>query len=135
MGSVPSRVHHRCFNEYNTRFLKRKSNYYLTLYDCRSGLKASFLREYPVGCYMYLCENCYYTHYSNERDNPSLENVKKYPMNVDDIKLSQNAYYEWYSEIPIPECDREYVEGELPEKIKMDKPKWIEFENGVKITN
>lgn len=132
MGNIVS-INHRCFNEYNTRFLKRSSNYYLPTHECKSGLDASWLREYPKGSFVYVCEDCYYEHYDDDRDDPQLSRGP-YAPKPNDIGLSYNKdECEWSSKMPIPEVNRDLIDGEWPESVKMERPEWIEFPSGVRM--
>lgn len=120
MGNETS-SYHRCYNEYNSRFIKGETNYGLPLHKCNSTLNASFLREYPEGCYMYVCEDCYYKHYQTDEP-PPLQYTTP-----DDIKLSKNEDGEMQSRTPKPEHNR----SDEKKVENVYSPKWTEYTSGV----
>lgn len=132
--SKPNRI--KCFNELNTRFYHKDTNYSLKLHECNKGLDASYLREFPKGCYTYVCEHCYYEFYLNN-DNPPDDiytTSTTHPTCHDNIQLryDENSH-SYYSRIPVPEWEREMVDGEWPDHMMMDKPIWKEIPSGIDV--
>jgi len=133
MGSQPSKI--KCFNELNTRYYKTNINFNMKTHECKSGLDATFLREFPPGCFTYVCENCYYNHYTPELlvGIDPLKVAKK----RDDIEFEHDVdTYTYYSNIPKREDEMEMIdqvitnEGDENEN-KNYIPVWKEYVSGV----
>jgi len=124
----------KCFNELNTRFGEAETNYFIPLHKCKTNLNATFLREFPKGCYNYFCEECYYAYYKN-KDKPSIDyddKEGKHPIQEDKIDLKyDDDEYTYSSKLPIPESEREMVTGPWPDEMRMEKPIWTEIVEGV----
>lgn len=128
----------QCFNALNQKFDKRKTNYFIPLHECNSGLPATWLCEFPSGCYNYFCEDCYYTHYKNF--NPLDENQElfnecgKTPLIDDDIELYQDGI-DYYSKMPVPENLRDFDTSETgwDENKRMRSPLWMEMDQGIEL--
>lgn len=155
----------KCFNELNTRFgnlnpvdadkrracggagagsgegdagsagSDRATNYFVVLYTCKSGLDATFVREYPKGCYNFFCEDCYYSHYSEGKDSlyrsVNLDQAEQHPAKKDSLNFQydeDNSAY--YCNFPILEANRDMKKGPWPEEMRMSSPKWIEAPQG-----
>lgn len=142
----------KCFNQMNSRYYKKETNFGLTLHDCQSNLDATFKREFPKGCYMYVCENCYYGHYK-DKDNITIEEFAKIPSKPDDLEMEyDDDNYTYSSKLPKPEWEMDLKEIKKKENDSddeksnassasdtfekssaSDKPTWSEYQIGVAI--
>lgn len=136
MGQLNTK-HIKCFNELNTRFYHRDSNYFCPLHECKSGLDASWIREFPKGCYNYFCENCYYEHYhQNDKPfdtKPDLYESERHPRSEDDVDLQPIENLAYTSKMPKPEWDRDMDNGPWPEQLRLKHPEWSEILTGVEL--
>lgn len=161
MGAATSKERKiKCFNELNTRFGNlnlvdaskksagsgsgsagsagkedRATNYFAVLYTCKSGLDATFVREYPKGCYNFFCEDCYYSHYSEGKDmlyrSVNLAETEQHPAQKDSLNFQydeDNSSY--HCNFPILEANRDMKKGPWPADMILSSPKWIEAPQG-----
>ena len=137
MGNIQSNKI-QCFNALNQKFDKRKTNYFMPLFECNSNLPATWLCEFPQGCYNFFCEDCYYSHYKNY--NPLAENENLYnecgrtPLLRDIISLYQDGV-DVTSKMPTPENLRDFNTSASGwnENERMLSPLWTEFDQGVEL--
>lgn len=151
MGAATSKERKiKCFNELNTRFgnlnlvdaskrsaskEERATNYFAVLYTCKSGLDATFVREYPKGCYNFFCEDCYYSHYSEGKDmlyrSVNLAETEQHPAQKDSLNFQYDEDSSAYHcNFPILEANRDMKKGPWPAEMQMGSPKWIEAPQG-----
>lgn len=129
MGNTQTKI--KCYNSINSKFTKDEENYYMKLCECSSTFDASFLREFPKGCYTYVCEDCYRAHYQNEK--VDLDKVTHVPKNPENINLTYDEdTYTYSSTIPTNQKNREMIQLAGENKITY-QPVWKEIPLGVNL--
>lgn len=134
MGSFESRPKIQCFNAYNTKFTKSKSHYFIPVNKCASNNAqyATWICEYPKGCYTCLCNQCFWDYqYNKHNPNINFDELGVAPTKTDNLEL-EKIEYDVRGKMPIVEDMRDMKtikKGTYP--YKMDAPVWTEYYNGV----